>query len=249
MSTAATVPVLGPDGQVRMIPQDQAGAALSSGGRQVTRMSGPDGTPRWIPNESVNDALGAGGKLSDQDSGTWGWLKRTFAPQQVPGASIPTSFREVQQRLAAGRNDTSPLPGVSEGTGLRSALAGWVEQGPIAMAKGQADIAQGNIARGGTQFLSGVSNTMLPAAPFVAAAAPVQVAANVALGYGAGKLAKGGAALLGANPEQQDFAESAGSYAIPMAGSALLDQFGPTISRTFNNAVVRPAARDFQFGK
>lgn len=243
MSDAATVPMFDPNGQVHDVPQEQVNAAVANGGRQATRMTAPDGVVRFVPNDQVNAALSAGGKLADSgDSGVMGWMKRTFSPRTVPGTGLPQSFGDFAQRAQG-----APNPGSFEGQPQN--IGEWVPQTAGNAISGVQDIAHGNVARGGTELLSAVSNAALPVAPFVAAAAPIQTAANIGLSYAAGKATGAGAALLGANPEQQQFAEAAGSYAIPMAGSALMNRFGPSISRTLNNAVVTPAAKDFQFGK
>ncbi|MCU1302373.1 MAG: hypothetical protein JWQ87_2657 [Candidatus Sulfotelmatobacter sp.] len=205
-------------------------------------------------------ALSAGSSTSQQGSVDYAALAKQAGAvnSEAPGSNQNSkqSFWDSVKSVLAPRDPMS-MPGAQRPSG---AMPGSFEGHPenvgeyVPATAGQAysgakDMLQGNIAKGGTQMLSAVSNAMLPAAPFVAAAAPVATAANAAIGYGAGKVAKGAAALLGANPEQQEFSEALGSYALPMAGTALLNRVGPGAARVLNNAVVRPAAKDFQFGK
>jgi hypothetical protein len=63
VSTTGTIPILGPDGQVHSIPQDQASAALAAGGKPVAQMRDPQGQARWIPSDQVQTAQAAGGTV------------------------------------------------------------------------------------------------------------------------------------------------------------------------------------------
>jgi len=69
-------------------------------------------------------------------------------------------------------------------------------------AQGVANIARGNIARGGRQIIAGAGNALMPTVPFVAAAAPVATAVTLGTGaagqYGGQKVAE----ALGATPDQ-----------------------------------------------
>jgi hypothetical protein len=63
VSTVGTIPILGPDGQVHSIPQDQASAALAAGGKPVAQMRDPQGQMRYIPDDQVQSAQSAGGTV------------------------------------------------------------------------------------------------------------------------------------------------------------------------------------------
>jgi len=98
---------------------------------------------------------------------------------------------------------SSEMPGASEGANLAEALGNWTEQGPGAMlATGPADIARGNVARGAHRMLAGAGTTMLPALPFVGAAAPVATAVTLGTGSAGQYAGQKGAEALGATPDQ-----------------------------------------------
>ena len=93
MSTTGTIPILGPDGQVHTIPQDQASAALAAGGKPVAQVRDPQGQARWIPSDQVDDARTAGGTVISrapdpdeidflQNNPGHTWITRN--PQQFP---------------------------------------------------------------------------------------------------------------------------------------------------------------------
>lgn len=63
MSTTGTIPLLAPDGTVYLIPQDQASAALTAGGKPVAQMRDPQGQAWWIPSDEVEAARQAGGTV------------------------------------------------------------------------------------------------------------------------------------------------------------------------------------------
>ena len=63
--SAGTVPILGTDGQVHSIPQDQASVALAAGGKPVAQMRDPSGQARWVPSDQVQTAQQNGGKVLD----------------------------------------------------------------------------------------------------------------------------------------------------------------------------------------
>lgn len=105
------------------------------------------------------------------------------------------------------------MPGSSEGPGLLEALGAYVEGGPGEVGGGIADIFRGKIARGAHRTISGAGTTMLPALPFVAAAAPVMALRGAAGGLAGSKLAQSGAEAVGATPDQADLAGDIGGLA------------------------------------
>lgn len=114
MSTSATVPILGPDGQVRSIPQDQASAALAAGGKNVTKMLDPEGTARWVPHDQVDAAVARRGTPVNDDS--------SFVITPAPGESFADTMKRA---AAAGRNVTPQL--------LQQQTAKGVQDAPIAL--------------------------------------------------------------------------------------------------------------------
>jgi hypothetical protein len=85
--------MLGTDGQVHTIPQDQASAALAAGGKAVALVRDPQGQTRWIPGDQLDDARTAGGTVISrapdpeeidflQNNPGHTWITRN--PQQFP---------------------------------------------------------------------------------------------------------------------------------------------------------------------
>ena len=60
MSGTPTLPMIGPDGSVALIPQEQVQAASNSGAKPAIKLYGQDGTPAYIPLSNMGDALKAG---------------------------------------------------------------------------------------------------------------------------------------------------------------------------------------------
>jgi hypothetical protein len=130
-------------------------------------------------------------------------------PPGITKATNPIQAQELQNPRSP--NYEGEMPGVSEGAGLRKALAGWTEEGPGGIIKGARDIGRGDIARGGHEVISGAGITALPTLPFVAAAAPLATARTIAGSAIGGHLAGKGAEALGANPDQSAVAGDVGS--------------------------------------
>jgi hypothetical protein len=93
VSNTGTIPILGTDGQVHSIPQNQASAALAAGGKPVAQVRDPQGQARWIPSDQVDDARAAGGTVVSrapdpeeidflQNNPGHTWITRN--PQQFP---------------------------------------------------------------------------------------------------------------------------------------------------------------------
>jgi hypothetical protein len=85
--------MLGTDGQVHTIPQDQANAAIAAGGKPVAQMRDPQGQARWVPSDQIDDARAAGGTVVSrapdpeeidflQNNPGHTWVTRN--PQQFP---------------------------------------------------------------------------------------------------------------------------------------------------------------------
>ena len=105
MSTTATIPLLAPDGQVHLVPQDQASAAIQAGGKPVAQMSDPQGQARWIPSDQVEAAQAAGGTL--------------ISPAAMPGLQLsnPSSVPNARIRNLPNpaANETSALGALFHG--------------------------------------------------------------------------------------------------------------------------------------
>lgn len=176
-------------------------------------------------------------------------------PPAGPHIQVRSSFGDqalgalVAQPIGGGRKLSreeeiyAPMPGVSEGAGLRNALAGWTEEGPLALGKGfyhtETAKTPSDLAKGYHEMASGAGTTSLPALPFMAAAAPVATARVLAGGTAGGALAHKGAEYLGARPEYQDVAGDVGS----LAGGTLAAPGVPT-----RIARLGPAVRDVAIG-
>jgi hypothetical protein len=106
--TPAITPLLGPDGQVRSIPNDQVQAAIAAGGKKVSRIYDPQGTLRWVPEDQRDDAIRAGGTLVNPDG--------SFTVTPFPGES----FSDTMQRAArVGKNVTPDLIRQQTMTGIK----------------------------------------------------------------------------------------------------------------------------------
>lgn len=101
------------------------------------------------------------------------------------------------------------MPGSFEGHPEN--LAGYMETGPGEIAGGTADVARGNIKHGLNRVFSGVGTTALPAAPFLAAGAPIAAARAVAGGYLGGKIGEAGTELAGGDEEAQQLGGNIGN--------------------------------------
>lgn len=103
------------------------------------------------------------------------------------------------------------MHGLSEGS--KAAGEFYVKQGPMQAGSGVADIARGDIAKGGHKVISGAGVTMLPIMPELIAANPIMAARAMAGGYVGSKGAEVGAQALGANEDQAKFAGDLGNLA------------------------------------
>jgi hypothetical protein len=144
------VPMFDPSGSVRMIPPDQASAALQAGGEPALQMQDPQGTTRWIPQSQKDAALQAGGKLLDQPAAA---PTTTAAPTDQPGllerganaiASLPgmqmaSGFVKGAEKTAAGGiealnkyviapNDPGATPTTQRASDIAKAASDWLRQ-------------------------------------------------------------------------------------------------------------------------
>lgn len=67
MSSAATIPMIAPDGSIGDVPQSQASAAQAKGFKAAQDMLAPDGTKGVIPSDQVQAAIGKGFKAVNAD--------------------------------------------------------------------------------------------------------------------------------------------------------------------------------------
>jgi hypothetical protein len=138
-----------------------------------------------------------------------GYLSTHSAPPGAlnppPAAGPHVQMKEMPLSRFQQSMMPSEMPGASEGANLAEALGNWTEQGPGGVVvSGPRDILRGNIARGAHKMLSGAGTTMLPALPFVGAAAPVATAAALGTGSAGQYAGQKGAEALGATPDQAD---------------------------------------------
>jgi len=94
--TGAVTPLLGPDGQVHSVPNDQVQAAIAAGGKKVSKMYDPTGTLRWVSEDQRDDAIKAGGTPVNDDG--------TFTVTPYEGES----FADTMQRAARIGKNVSP---------------------------------------------------------------------------------------------------------------------------------------------
>jgi hypothetical protein len=81
MATAATVPMLAPDGTPGDIPQARVQDAVKAGFKQAVSMTSPDGKTGYIPADKQQDALAAGFKVTPPPEDTrslWQKAKDNF---------------------------------------------------------------------------------------------------------------------------------------------------------------------------
>ncbi len=232
MSTAALVPVFAPDGTVRQIPQEQVSAALTNGGQRAALVADPQGVHRYIPESQVNNAVAAGGRLYSPTADDLMPKWYGFTPSNVASNVWQGAKGMVTGAYQLGKDLVNNPDWV---TGPNSTYEKFVGAPAAAQAEQASALWQ----------QPGIAPKIQAAGHELAGALPLvgPWAANLGTQAGTGDI--GGAAgqaagtMLGAKGI---------STAINLPARSL-ERFGPGISRAFNNAVVRPAARDFQFGK
>lgn len=141
---------------------------------------------------------------------------------------------------------TSPLGKGYEGPGAHDIpgsfeghpenIGEWPVAGPGQIGVGVKDIAQGKIARGGHEVLSGAGNTMMPFTPFIGTAAPLATARAISGGYIGGRAAEGGADLLNLSPDQKALAGDVGN----VIGGSMAAEPAPFIRGTGRLVTARP---------
>lgn len=154
-----------------------------------------------------------------------------------PDVTQPTTALGMN---VTGGTDTNankaPMPGATEGANAAEGLAEWDDQSFGNMGRGVADVAQGDIAKGGHEVIQGVGAASVPVLPFAAPAAPAQVAGGL---IGAGVSQQIGQVVgkhLGLNDDQtnllSDLFALAGGYGGAKGAGALEGAFS-------NGATVR----------
>lgn len=66
MADPKDVPILAPDGKIRMVPAADVDKLIAAGGQRAVKMNDPSGKPRWVPESHVEDLKRAGGKVAEE---------------------------------------------------------------------------------------------------------------------------------------------------------------------------------------
>ena len=152
-----------------MIPEDQASAALSAGGKQVAKVISPQGDVRWIPGDSLDGARRAGGTVVHDDG--------SFQVTPLEGES----FSATMQRAAnAGKSVT---PEVLRSQGIKA-----LKEAPLVMAAAPVAGFAGASALTGVGAMGGMAPQALKASidaikahPFASTAIALHFAREVGI--------------------------------------------------------------------
>ncbi|HKF56269.1 MAG TPA: hypothetical protein VKJ45_12515 [Blastocatellia bacterium] len=180
--TGAVTPLLGPDGQVHSVPNDQVQAAIAAGGKKVSKMFDPTGTLRWVSDDQREDAIRAGGTLVNAD-GTY-----TVTPYEGE------SFADTMQRAARiGKNVTPDLIRQQTITGMKETplALGAAATAGIAGPATLAGIGEAGAAIPGAMTQAGNAASLLWNSPVVQTAA--RMMATKAIGGAATAVGMAGA--------------------------------------------------------
>ena len=164
-------------------------------------------------------------------------------PNSAQPQPLPSLWQRIKQALAPRPVEHSagpyPMPGSFEGHPEN--IGEYIPASAGEIAGGVKDIAQGNTARGGHRIIQGAGNATLPVLPFVppAAVANPGTLLRVLGGAAAGQfVGQKGAAVVGATPEQQEFAGDIGG----LVGGYGAAKLPGTILRRFNPAALKTSA-------
>jgi hypothetical protein len=125
-----------------MIPEDQASAALSAGGKRASKVIAPTGDVRWIPEDSLPQARSAGGTVVHDDG--------SFQVTPLEGES----FAATMQRAAnAGKSVT---PEVLRSQGIKG-----LKEAPLVMAAAPLMGAGGAAALAGGAEIAAMSPALV----------------------------------------------------------------------------------------
>lgn len=132
------VSILGSDNQVHMVPEDQASAALSAGGKQVSKVISPQGELKWIPTDDLPTARAAGGTVVNNDG--------SFHVTPLPNESFSDTMKRATN---AGKTVSPELLRAQTVKGLKEAPA-VMAAAPFMGAAGTAGLmGTGTLALGG----------------------------------------------------------------------------------------------------
>lgn len=101
MSSAATVPIFDPQGNLRDVPYAQMRDAVQAGGKPAVRFKDPKGDVRFVPADRTADAVKSGGTLlpiEDQDikhPGLWHSIAEDFVGAAPAIAPLPAALANV----------------------------------------------------------------------------------------------------------------------------------------------------------
>jgi hypothetical protein len=149
-----------PQGKVRMVPADQAGAATKAGGKPAVKMMAPDKSLRWVPRDQYEQAVAAGGRLAQQPQTT-----ATIGPSSGPvppqhhapdgyGESKVEAFTEkAQNKLAAAAPAVAAGVGAMVGGVPGAAAGGFV--GSLARGDKASSAAVEGVEQGALEFVGG----------------------------------------------------------------------------------------------
>src|SRR5215831_6397874 len=133
--TGAVTPLLGPDGQVHEVRNEQVQAAIAAGGKKVSKMYDPQGTPRWVTDDQRDDAIKAGGTPINADGSytVTPFEGESFADTMQRAARIGKNVTPelIQQQTITGMKETPLALGAAATAGIAgpATLAGIGEEG------------------------------------------------------------------------------------------------------------------------
>lgn len=105
--------ILDPQGNARLVPDDQVDAALAAGGKKALKFSDPKGQQRWIPADMADQATQAGGKpVTDATSQGFASSAYSASPLSIP--------EQVAGAIAHPIDTAQAIPGALKSEALRS---------------------------------------------------------------------------------------------------------------------------------
>lgn len=163
--------------------------------------------------------------LPGQDEGKSWWQKiKDYL-------STPGPLYEEGRKAYEAVNGKVQMPGSFEGHPEN--IGEYVPSTAVPIAKGAKDITQGNFAKGTHEVIGGVSNALLPLAPFALAGAPALTTLRAMAGGAAGGyIGKEGGKAVGLTEDQADLAGDLGGFAGGFGAGKLSDMATPALKES-----------------